>query len=41
MGWAVQKGIVGGYTDGSIKPGASVTRAQAAVILTNFVESSL
>lgn len=38
MAWALQKDILGGYTDGSLRPQEAVTRAQATVILSNFVE---
>ena len=39
MQWALNAGLLSGYSDGSLKPGATVTRAQAATILTNFLEA--
>lgn len=36
--WAVENGILSGYGDGSIAPGASTTRAQSASILARYVK---
>lgn len=36
--WAAQKGIVGGYPDGTFKPENNVTRAQAVIMLKNQAE---
>ncbi|MCR4397353.1 MAG: S-layer homology domain-containing protein [Firmicutes bacterium] len=38
---AVEKGIVGGFEDGSFRPGLSTTRAQAAKMLSRFMEVRL
>lgn len=37
MAWAVEKGLVSGR-DGALEPGGNATRAEAATILTRFIE---
>ena len=39
MEWALNAGLLSGYSDGTLQPGTTVTRAQAASILTNFLEA--
>ena len=34
VGWAAQQSIVNGYEDGTLKPGASMTRGEVAKVLT-------
>ncbi len=36
MHWCVMKGILTGYTDGTLKPAALLTRAEAAVMIERF-----
>ena len=36
--WAVEKGILNGYGNGSLVPGGTATRAEAAQMLKNFME---
>lgn len=36
VAWALDRGIVQGYEDGSFHPNASITREEAAVIITGF-----
>ena len=38
--WAVENGILSGYTNGRLAPGGTATRAQAAQMLKNFMESN-
>ncbi len=38
--WAVETGILSGYTDGRLAPEGTATRAQAAQMLKNFMENS-
>lgn len=40
MAWAVGTGLIGGFDDGTLRPGEKLTRAQAAKILTGFLEQS-
>ena len=40
MQWAVSSGIVSGYTDGTLRPDVPLTRAQAASVLTLFMQKS-
>ena len=35
--WASEKGILAGYKDGTFRPDELVTRAQAAVFITNII----
>lgn len=35
--WALRAGLVGGYEDGTLRPAAPVTRAEASVILARFL----
>ena len=35
--WAVEKGILTGYEDGSLQPGGKATRAQLAVMLMRYI----
>ncbi len=37
LGWAAEQGILKGYTDGSVKPNAPVTRAELAVMMDRYV----
>ena len=37
--WAVEQGILSGYTDGQLIPGGTATRAQAAQMLKNFMSA--
>ena len=39
MSWAVANGLVQGYTDGTLKPADSATRAQLAAILMRFMKN--
>ena len=39
VGWAAQQGIVTGYSDGSFKPGESITREQLALMLYRYAGS--
>ena len=39
MSWAVASGLVQGYTDGTLKPADSATRAQLAAILMRFMKN--
>ena len=39
MNWAVGRGIIGGYNDGTLDPQGSATRAQAAAMLQRFCEA--
>lgn len=39
VGWAAQKGIVTGYSDGTFKPGDSITREQLALMLYRYAGS--
>ena len=36
--WATENGILSGYEDGSVSPKGKTTRAQAAVMLTRYLE---
>ena len=36
--WAVENGILNGFGDGSLRPKGSATRAQAASLLTRYVQ---
>ena len=36
--WAVENGILNGFEDGSLRPKGSATRAQAASLLTRYVQ---
>ncbi len=38
--WAVENGIISGYADGQLVPGETATRAQAALMLKNFMENT-
>lgn len=38
--WAVENDIVSGYADGLLAPGETTTRAQAALMLKNFMENT-
>ena len=38
--WAVEKGILSGYSNGQHTPGGTATRAQAAQMLKNFMENA-
>ncbi len=38
--WAVENGILSGYSDGQLAPGGTATRAQAAQMLKNFMENT-
>ena len=38
--WAVEKGILSGYSNGQLTPGGTATRAQAAQMLKNFMENA-
>ena len=40
LSWAVENGILSGYTNGQLAPGGTATRAQAAQMLKNFMESA-
>ena len=40
LSWAVEKGIMSGYANGQLAPGGTATRAQAAQMLKNFMEST-
>lgn len=40
MSWAIGAGIVSGFTDGSLSPAGTATRAQTAAILNRFVAAS-
>lgn len=40
LSWAVENGILSGYTNGQLVPGGTATRAQAAQMLKNFMESA-
>ena len=37
--WAVDNGLIGGYGDGTLRPGATATRAQVAAILMRYCEN--
>ncbi len=37
MGWAYEKGIIAGYTDGTLKPNAKITRAEIVKMAGNFL----
>ncbi|USF27523.1 hypothetical protein N510_002475 [Firmicutes bacterium ASF500] len=37
--WAVEQGILSGYTDGQLAPGGTATRAQAAQMLKSFMSA--
>ena len=37
MAWAVENGLIQGYPDGTLQPGANATRAEVAVILERLV----
>lgn len=39
--WAVENGILGGYADGTLRPAANVSRAEAAKMLTIFLNPDL
>ena len=39
MEWALSAGLLSGYGDGTLRPTATVTRAQAASMLTSFLEA--
>lgn len=41
LGWAVAEGLVNGVTADTLSPGGTASRAQAAVILSRFVENVL
>lgn len=36
MSWAVSQGVITGYTDGTLRPGGTVTRAEVAAMLQRF-----
>ena len=36
--WAAANGIVGGFEDGTFRPGDNITRAHLAIILNNYAE---
>ena len=36
MEWALERGLVEGYTDGTVKPQAGITRAEFATLLTRL-----
>ena len=36
LGWAVDKGLLSGYDDGSLRPGNGISRAELAVVLRSF-----
>lgn len=38
MGWAVEKGLIDGFQDGSLQPQGQANRAQLAAILSRFAE---
>ena len=38
IAWAVSEGIVAGYPDGSFKPDNKITRAELAVIMSNYTD---
>ena len=40
LSWAVENGILSGYTNGQLAPGGTATRAQAAQMLKNFMEGA-
>lgn len=40
LSWAVENGILNGCADGQLAPGETATRAQAAQMLKNFMEST-
>ena len=37
MRWAVERGIIGGFSDGRLAPQGQATRAQVAQILMSFI----
>lgn len=37
--WAVGKGLLSGYEDGSLRPGSGISRAELAVVLRTFCQS--
>ena len=39
VAWAVENGILSGFGNGQLVPGGTATRAQAAQMLKNFMES--
>ena len=39
--WAEEKGLLTGYADGTLRPGAYITRAQAATILMRYCQTIL
>lgn len=39
VGWAAENKVVAGYTDGTFRPNAAVTREQAAAILYRYAQS--
>lgn len=41
MAWAVANGVVTGFTDNTLRPQATATRAQMAVMLQRFIEKGL
>lgn len=40
MEWGIQTGLITGFTDSTLRPSGTVTRAQAATILTRFLEAA-
>lgn len=41
MCWAVERGLINGYSDGTLTPQGSITRSQAATLLTRYVYTVL
>ena len=41
MRWAIASGIIGGYTDGTLKPRNTATRAEVAAIMQRMIENAL
>ena len=39
MRWAISKGIITGYEDGSLRPKDTATRAQVAAVMQRFIEN--
>ena len=39
MAWAVEQGLIRGVSDTSLAPGASITRAQGAVLLIRYAHA--
>ena len=36
--WAIDAGIIEGYPDGTLRPDATITRAEFAAMLTRFMD---